>query len=370
MTEITARVAPQNIEVLTFGAWRGIVDSQGEMNVEQLPFGKLRPQAANDRIVTVEYLKPDCGSASECSDISFDCTDVSDDVETHGYDRLSIDSCTGAEFSVDHDYFTDNCIGLAEDLMHKMRAALRKMVYAENVAAINYLLAQAGNYFALSGDTAQSSTASPYALPVLNASFEPQPMGFFPLINQYQEMGVGDREPYVVSGSLKLKGYAWADMKGIFSQGQDDGINPNFMTIPNFYYDKLVDGTVGTSDYAFSFIPGSIANLSWHEFDNPDASTTPDGRKVWAPIQAAGRVVRQKIDIGAPFGVSYPVDAMIYYDDCNNKVNFKFRRYYDFWRIPDDAFVDACNQKYNYILAWTIAAEALDSSDFSDILGS
>lgn len=367
-------IIPENVEVQDFGAWQAINRAQNGMSLQQLTGGKSRPSAgAGDRDVQIYFTQPDCGDGlTEASDVVMDCTDLSDAIETKAQDRFSVDQFVGAQFAIDASYFTGNCYDLAVDLNQKLRAAARKMIKAENDYAIDWLYANAGNYFAQSGETAVASTTTPYTLAVLDASFKPQPLGFLPLVNQYDDMGI-DGDPFIVSGSGYLRGYSWADTKGIFGLGADDGVDPSTVTAPNFFYDKRTDVRVNANggpaaNNILTFAPGGVANVPWFEYDNPEQATTPDGRKAWLPFAIGGRVVRQVIDIGAPFGVFYPVDAFIFYDDCNNKVIYKFQRYYDYWRIPDEAFVTACDQQHNYILLWTAGAEALDANDFNPIV--
>lgn len=373
LSVITNDIRPSNVEVQTFGAWRAITQSQAEagMNTTNLANGKTKPTQGGVREVTVEYVKMDCSAAGEVSDVSMDCTDVDEATETYGYDRNSVDQGSSWEFAIDGELFQGNCLDLARDLQFKLRSAVRAMIKKENDYAIDWLYASAGNYFAQSGDSARNSRTNPYPLSVLDDTRQPSPMGLFPLIRQYEEMGLMV-QPYVVSGAGELKAYSWADRQGIFARGNDDGVDPSTVTLPNFFYDLRTDPRVinaggSSTNYAFSFAPGAVANINWFEYANDEVNTTADGRKQWLPYQLSGPVLRQVIDIGAPFGVSFPVDALIYYDYCNNKVIYKFVRNFDYWKIPDDAFVSACDQQHNYILMWTVDTGALADADFGQI---
>jgi len=374
---VSGQITPENIRVRPLGTFHAIQDSMSEgiVGINQLLQGKQIPKAttnAGDRVVQLEYWKPDCGAVAQCSAIDFDdCADVSDAVNTYAYDQFYPDECVGGVFSFDPDNYTVNCIDTVVDFRRKLEQEVRKMMKAENDVLVAKLAAACGNYAALSGAATVSSLLNPKTLNLLSATapVNPQPLAWYPLHREYEDMGVADRTPYVVGGSLYFRSFNWSNDVGIFS-GNVDGMDPNKQVDLNGYTDRRFDTTlnaVAGSDRMISFLAGSVANINWFKYETPMLQSALGAlgstRNVYGPLQNSGTIVRQKVDVGsAIFGTPYEVDMFIEYKECTNKINVRMKRYYDLWTIPDDAFVAACDQNHNYLLLWSTGSADLTAA--------
>ena len=374
---VSGQITPENIRVRPLGTFHAIQDSmrEGIVGINQLLMGKQIAKSttnAADRIVQLNYWKPDCGAVAQCSAIDFDdCENVSDAVNTYAVDQFYPSSCVAGAFAIDPDNYTVTCTDTVLDFRRKLEQEVRKMMKSENDILAAQLAAAVGNYASLSGAATVDSAANPKTLNLLSdtAPVHPQPLAWYPLHREYEDMGITDRTPYVVGGSLYFRSFNWANDVGIFA-GNVDGWDPNKQISLNGYVDRRFDTTltaagVAGQDRIISFVAGSVANINWFKYETPmlESAIAAIGseRTVYAPLQNSGTIVRQKVDVGSVlFGSPYEVDMFIQYNECTNKINVRMKRYYDLWHIPDDAFVAACDQAHNYLLLWST-----DSGDLS-----
>lgn len=370
LEEIVNGVHPGLLELEQWGVSDAIQDSeQGiiEKVATASPFGKGAPTTSGNRTVDVKYWKPSCDDTNV--DITFDCSDESVTAETYGYDRATIDYYVGDKFAIDASTYETVCEDPLNELAVKMARSYRKLKKLYNKRLAEQLAAKVGNYFAHDGETAVNSATNPQTLKVLTAGapVQPQPMGFFPVVNQYDRMGVMGRTLYGVGGSDKMRAYQFA--KPIFA-GNTDGADANRKMDPvDLYFDNMMESYLDTqavagTDRFITWVAGAVSVLEWFDFEGPIKTITPSGRNVFAPAQASGTLVRQKIDLGTAMGDRpFVVDMQIEYRECDNKVVHKFRKDFDLWQIPDDAFQTACHQAHNYLLLWQIGCGDFDCND-------
>ena len=367
MLENITGLAPNLLELETWGTANAIIDSQSEGITQaiQTPsaFGKAKPTATN-RVVDVKYHVPTCPAANV--NITFDCSDESASAETYAYDRASVDDYVGYKFSIDADDYDDICENLEGELAIKLREAYRALYKQFNDELAVKLAAKAGNYFALASETPVASLTNPESLKIVTAGAPilPQPMGWFPVANQYERMGVMGQSVYGVGGNDLLRAYQFAQP---IMAGNTDGNDPAKKSsgVKDYFdplFDSLNSAIAGTKRFV-TWAAGSIALLEWYRFEG-DKIVTPGGRNIFAPAQHSGTLVRQKIDLGSVFTPrSFVVDMQIEYRECDNEVVYKFRKDYDLWNIPEAAFITACHQQHNYILLWDVACGDFTCSD-------
>lgn len=372
LEQVVGDIFPGMVETETFGTAAAIQDSEVNGIIEKVqtasPFAK--PTATSNREVQVKYHKPDCADSAN-ADVQFDCNDVADTPEIYGYDKATVDDYVGEEFSITIGNYDDTCESPMKELAQKMKTAWRKMYKSYNDKLLTKAYAGIGNYYTDAGGTPVNSLTNPRALKLFTgtAPARPQPMGLFPIIEQYQRMGVGDKTPVVIGGSAKFR--AWQFSQGIY-EGNLDGFDSSKAIGLNLYTDYRVDpignaGTIAGTERAITFTPGAMSVLEWFQFDNPLKEITQSGRSVFAPVQASNTLVRQKIDLGSAYnGRPFIVDMQIKYNECSVNgptISYKFRKDFDLWKIPQDAFQAACNQAHNYCLLWDISCADVDCSD-------
>lgn len=365
--ELAAGIYPAYTETETFDTLRAVHDATMlSPNSVEKSF-EARPTATSNSEWRVKYIKPDCGAASTTA-IDF-CADAKPAAsrETYGYDKATVMLNVNHAFTIDAKDFQDEEENPMEELAAKLRFTLRKLRKQLNDDLVPLLYASAGNYYANAGDTpvaSQGVTAKNLNLFTGNSPTEPQPMGFFDLINEYERMGVGSERTFVLGGGSKFAAYAYA--QNIF-RGNVDGFDASKGLQVGAYVDYRLDPIINDgNEHVISFHPNAVRLLEWFEFDAPFMSL-PDGGRLYEPAQASGLIYRSVVDLAAMINsedrMPFLCDMEVYYDERCNAVTFSFQKYWDFWYIPQDAFDTACNQHHNYILNWNVGGNNVAYGD-------
>jgi hypothetical protein len=367
LEQIVGGLTPGLVETESFGTAAAILDSERNGIISKVQtestLGKGRPTATSNRKVQVEYRIPDC-TAADNTNYAFDCTLGTPAADTYGYDDMRIEDFVSDRFSVGVALYDDNCKDPLTELANKMRDSTRKLIKSYNDKLAAKMLAAVGNYYTDAGGTPVSSLTTPDTLPLFSstAPIKPQPMAMFDVSYQYERMGVSDRPIYMIGGSKKFQ--AFMHSQRIFN-GNLDGHDSSKVENINMYKDWRLDpiaagaGIAGT-ERLITFVPGSVSVCHWYEFDNVAKAVSPTGRQIFAPVQASGTLVRQKVDLGSVFfGREFIVDMEIKYDECGNTITYTMRKDFDLWKIPQGAFSTQCNQAHNYLLMWN-----LDCADY------
>jgi hypothetical protein len=367
LEQIVGGLTPGLVETESFGTAAAILDSERNGIISKVQtesgLGKGKPTAASNRKVQVEYRVPDCTAADNLN-YAFDCTAGVPVADTYGYDDMRIEDFVSDRFAVGVALYDDNCKDPMMELANKLRESTRKLVKSYNDKLAAKLLAAAGNYYTDSGDVPVNSLTAPKNLPLFSstAPIKPQPMGLFDVTYEYERMGMGDKQVYMIGGSKKFQ--AFMHSQRIFN-GNLDGNDSSRVESVNMYKDWRLDpiataNAIAGTERMLTFVPGSVSVCHWYEFDNVAKAHSPTGRQIFAPVQASGTLVRQKVDLGSVFfGREFIVDMEIKLDECNNVITYTLRKDFDLWKIPQGAFNTACNQAHNYILLWN-----LDCADY------
>lgn len=380
-TELTLAALAGNLypairETETFGTLQALMEGSGRNGLEQLNTGSVtRPGDVNctDRTVKVKYEIPRCETAAACTVDFAACDDVTSTPEDHGYDSFTIEECVDAQFSISLSDFDCTCASTpSEDLARKMQIALRRMKKGMNEILICKAYSAMGNYYTDAGDTPVSSLLTPRTLNIFNESngtAVPQPLAFFSMIEELQRQGLGSERPTVISGTPKLRAYEFA---GTIFDGNLDGADTTatrglFNGYTDYELDRVITTTCGgtTTNNLLTLIPGSFHVAEWFTFETTDKQITGD-RVTWAPtfVSPSGTLFRQKIDLGSALGnMPFVVDMQVRLSECQQKLVYQFKKYFDFWCIPQEAFAAECNQAHNYKTLWTVDCGPLTCAD-------
>lgn len=316
--------------------------------------------------VRVKYIKPDCGQDSmSCDDVLFDCEIGSSPVEEYETCPVTIDDCVADTFSVSAEAFNCDCATtVTNELRVKMARSVRKGYATFSKKLAEKLATGVGTSY--DGETYLKLKLF---CEDLKGKLELQPQGTYAIKQEILKQAPNCVEsPIIVTGSEKVAAYQHFAAGGFFDGTQTAGQNASALG-DNIYYDPVMaealsDSKVGC-DGAVSFIPGSISLLEWYCFDNPNYSTTPNGRVSWAPQFVGQKLVRQKVDIGTPIlGVPFVVDLQIQYDECAGKggaVTYKWRKCFDLFKLPQEAFCEGST--YNFCNLWEVVCEPYTCGD-------
>lgn len=329
---------------------------------------KARPGDPNCNEVqaTVKYRKPTCGEGPDvCYD--FTCASEAPLEDQYGYDTFTFENCVSQKFTVREDVFDCRPEELSAELATILASQVRQMYAKYNRKLSEKLIAAAGSEFG----GATPTSATPLDLKLFftnpaNGALTPQPMGLTDLNYQYQRMAPDlGLAPVIVTGSRKMQAFSTA---GQLFRGNTDGFDASNTTLGGVYLDWSLTNVAAAAgstatDPTISFLPGSIDLVEYKRYDSPNRQIV-DGRTVWAPTQATGTLIRQRVDVGtAILGRVFEVDMQIKYDECTNEVTYTLRKDFDLWTIPQDAF--CAGDLHNYILMWNIACGAYDCTDLA-----
>ena len=362
LEKVVGGIHPHLRDIQTFGTYRAVLDSMREGTTESVQTQNgFHSKDCADREVSVKFKKLSCLETVDCTPFGCDASPVP--AAGYEYDKTTVDECVDYKFSISPKDFDCTCEDPNVELARHLRDAYRAIANGVNCKTAELLAAGVGLPACPDGVAGESTLTTPINLPLFNAAGKPQPMGAFPLLNQYEDMGVGGIRPYMVSGSSKFAAYQMAG--GVFA-GNVDGFDPNRGIDFNPYRDrKIVDAVTAAGGTAtnpvISWLPGAVQFLEWFEFETEYTQIGPSGRVTWAPVQASGTMTRQKVDIGTPFnGTPLIVDMQIRYDECDGvggRIHYHIKKCFDLWKIPQAAFNADCNQCHNYCLLSDIVCE-------------
>lgn len=305
---------------------------------------KTRPGdlSCTDVKADVKILVPDCADIT-CSDIVMDCTPLTAAKSEYVYDRFSVNDSVCGGFTMDASLFDCSCDDPFETLAHKLKSELRKMKASMNLKLGAKLLASVG---VDSNGVDTSVTPVPMKIFVEDALGRalPQPAGYQRIMHEFDQQSPSRSvDPVTVTSSTKFKYYA--NSERIWT-GNVDGFDANRGSMDNVFYDPAI-GSLGidplvAAEPSISWLPGSNALIEYYDYGNPEQAIK--GSSFFDGMVSTGRLVRTIMDIGSKVeGVPFLVDAMIYFDDCENTVTYKFNKIFDLYSVPQDAMCGAFN---------------------------
>lgn len=342
-----------------FNTWRSIKDNPGSgFEINTFKDGKGRPMAGKNRKIQVGFWVSDCSETEDGEPFDF-CKDKIDCDATpreKQWDDFTVDCFVKDSFSVDCHSLEDICTSLDDDYTQKLRDLTKRLMKKANKKVAEKVISGLGNYFAYSGNPTVNSLASPRTIPLFDSKGVPQPQAMGILKDEYELQGVGDVAPVHLMGSSYFKNYNY--IKG-FGCCNDKGIDTGSGVDAFGYRDPIIDrcfeagGFDQASKNLITFIPGAIQIVDWYEFEGIKEVDPQSGRPVWKPVRFSGNLVRQKVDLGTPFfGIPFVVDLQFEYDEKCNCLTVAAQKWFDVWKIPQEAFNPECNQVHNYCLRY------------------
>lgn len=352
---------PNRVEMSSFGALRALQESRtGGINNLIERNGKERLTGDSRRTVQLKYAKQGCYDAVPCEG-ELDCSPAAESEQLYGYCDVVVDCCVQAKpIHVSVKKYKNRCESIQTELAMHLREAARTIAHGMNRQIACKIAEGVGNYWTKFGQTPVSSFTDPTQLNIFTgtAPSKPQPMGLFPLHQQYQKMGVGDRRIFGLSGSDFASKYLFA--ADLFSRNED-GFNTTLGMPFNPMMDWCIDSELDAKGIAgcnrlITWVEGSIDMLEWWNYEGDCVVNGANGRpSFFDPVTATADVMKVKFDIGTPyFGFPIVVDMLVKYDSCEDTITIKMKKHFDVWKLPQDAFSEACDQYHNYCLLWSL----------------
>lgn len=352
----------------TFGTAAAIEDNRGGSLTAATNPRKAIPDGAPGTGVKVDikYALPDCAETATAAP-GFDCTDETPSAMGYGYEEFYFDNAVGEKFTVSQALFDNTCEDTREELARKLAYHVESMYSKYNSALTTELAASVGSTYYEPAGVLTSVTPAELKLFRLDASGAsvPQPMAIYDLVHEYERQNpAGGRQPVIIGGTKALGAF---QMGNDVFRGNTDGLDAGNITNPlrNIYMDWQLPTIVPPAVAAnpvLSFLPGSIELVEFWEFDNDEKMIADDGRITWAPVQASGTLIRQKVDVGTPvIGRPFVVDMQIKYDECTNQVTYTMRKDFGLFKIPQAAF--CAGTTWNYNMLWNVTCDAYNCAD-------
>lgn len=339
LSEIAGGVYPADLEKETFGIVNAVKDSVKVAGVGRVDTDKLKDKPITDgaQRLEIRYMVKRCLD-SQTPNLN-PCTDGENGLNPWKYAYPTMNAPLYYEFTLSMGDFRSLCEGRTEHFRMLQREAYLSLMRQMGARYASQMIAEVGKYFHPSDCTlAVDSAAAPKTLSLLDSTFKPQPMGLFPLFQEYKRAGITER-PFVVGGDHLD---AWNFSRTIFA-GNTEGYDPNRVRNDRAYADYQVDQAF--ADGAFhllSWAPGTVFPMEFFKYIGEF--------EYFSDTQT-----RRKFNLGAAVGAGdLFVDNSIAVVECGEEIQmiYKYFIHSDLFFIPDDAISEACGQCSTMILNW------------------
>lgn len=365
LDNMNAGIYPQIVnQDQTYGAAAAAHDHSGMGMTEILSMLNTAPNGTNVR-VDVKYREPVCGEGTD-PDLDFSCdrTAAANASQAFESDTFTLGRKVSDAFTIKASDFDASCETPEQQFAMNYANRARQLYRRYNAGITAAFGAGVGSDYTSAIDTA----VNPLDLKLVytnpeHGTFMPQPAAVTDIYNQYERMGFVGTSPIVLSGARAVRSFVQA---GQLFAGNDWGFDPNRVEVTsNIYQDyqlaTAIDPLVADNP-VITLMPGTFELVHFYEYDT-EYRNTANGRVSWAPVQASGRVVRQKVDLGPAIGINRPfiVDQQLIYDEVCNSVEVMWILRYDIWNMPQGAFCDG--DSYNGKLLWNVVNAAYTGAD-------
>lgn len=349
LAAISGGLYPHDISLDTYGTFFAVQDSIRSAGVSRLQTRTIKEKYTDGgtTILEVKYKTKRCPSATAITkDYDAPGTDHCPTIATNINEYKCARVVMGAGIEAGFGFGVDDFRTLIQDQPEALAEHLIE-VYEALMAGINskwatQLIAAAGKYKTddIAGDCANAvdSVANPMTLKLTNASGHFNPMGAFPISQQYKRMGVSAGKRLIGGEHLDVWQHG-LDMNlssyccdGATGRPKTAGISP--------YVDYTIDSEVGSGNsHVISFVDGSVQPVFYYDYD--------------LPFSGDPTVKMDVFDLGAALGKpSLLVDRIMKIDACTRSYVWQFRVHTELISIPDAAFEASCDQCNGYVLNW------------------
>jgi hypothetical protein len=353
LADVAGGAYPPIVDPNTYGLTQAVNASVAVPGIGTIDTDKLKDKPIENgaQRIEVRYMVKRCNDSQEPN--LNPCTDGENGLNPWKYAYPTMSAPVYHEFTIDMGAFRGLCEGRPEHVRMLMGEAYESIMRQMNARFASQIIANLGNYFHPSDCTlAVDSAAAPYTLNMFDTNMNPNPMGLFPLFQQYKRMGIGER-PFVVGGDHLD---AWNFSRSIFA-GNTEGHDPNKVRNDRAFSDYQIDQEFGDgSMHALSWVPGSLFPMNFWKYIGDWEHYSDDQS-------------RKKFDLGKAVGApSLMVDQSIAIVKCGEEIKLIYKHFLhtDLFFIPSDGFSEACYQCSNYILNWLTACGDLGCSTIFD----
>lgn len=334
MDNIVGANTPNGIVLETYGFMDALMSNANTANTEVIrtesAAGKARPTALTNRRVEVEFATRTCEStATSAAGLCDSQTNADDDLS---YDAVYVTQVRSNGFSLSKEEFRDLCENPSDRQARRIVNKINDLKRDINADLITSYIAGLGNYFSEPPPAVPvDSGAAPKTLFLFDASGRTNGQAFMPMQRDYRRSNWRGT-PIVVGGNLS---WTWAQSRPYFV-GNEDGKDTTLAPVPfNWFGDFQVDQVFGDGlEHLLQWAPGVTRMVEWYQYEG-----------IYEEIKEDYQETKLTVD-------GFTVDFTVRYNECTKVWDLSFTKYFDLWKIPDEAFSTDCGQFSNGCLQW------------------
>lgn len=344
LNDIVGENTPFNIVPETNGMFEAVNSAQNTSGFEQVQTesrqGKGLPSAGN-RKVDIEYAVRQCNTVNQVAPNLCDVQTVQGDDLL--YSQVDVQEISSTGFRLGKEEFRQLCESPNERQARAITNRLHDLMQDINDRMIAKFFAGVGNYFnpvTVPPTVPVNSNTNPKTLLMFNALYQNNALALSPLKRDYRKNGFKGM-PITVGGDLMQD---WMNNGPVFV-GDNDGKDSTRTSAPPFWYDYRVDDVIADGDqHLLSWVPGYVQMLQWFQFE-PGT--------VYEELKP--NFQETVLDMGG-----FKFDFTVKYNECDHVWDLTFTKYWDLFKVPNEAFNEDCGQFSNGCLNWLLDCGDLD----------
>lgn len=334
LDNITGENTPDNVRIKRNGFLNAVMSDENTRGFETVRTADARGKAlpgVGNRTVEIKYRKQLCPTVATVEADLCDAQAAStDDWE---YSGVSVDLVRSVGFSIDKGEFRQLCEGPEDRQARYFADYAMTLKEAVNDALITQFISGLGNYF-----DGTDSAAAPRTLFPFNASGQTNAQFLQPMMADWRKSNWNGM-PIMVYGDMVARFLA---DRNIFV-GDNDGKDATRVGFPPAFLDFRVDEIFAdAAQHLITWVPGFIQMTEWDRY-------------VGVYEELDDNYSRTQLELDG-----FKFDFTARYDECNEVWTFSMTKYFDLFKMPDEALSAACGQLSNGCLNWLIDCGDID----------
>jgi hypothetical protein len=336
LSDITRENTPDFVRIKRNGFLNAVTSAENTSGFEVVKTsdsrGKALPGVGN-RTVEIKYRKQLCPTiTAAAADMCDASADIPDDWE---YSGVSVDCVQSVAFGLSKEEFRQLCEEPNDRMARLMRDYVSTLREAVNNDLITKYIAGLGLYF--NGD----DSANPLEVRTLfpfNTSGQTNAQFLQPLMADWRKSNWSG-DPIVVYGDMVSR---FLGDRDIFV-GDNDGKDATRAGFPPGFLDYEVDNVFAdTFQHIISWVPGFIQMTEWDRYVGVYEEFKEDYSRTQLTMDG------------------FTFDYTIRYIECDERWVVTMTKYYDLFKMPDEALSSACGQLSNGCLNWLVDCGDID----------